>query len=95
MKQQKGVLRKLYEKTDLLYQPLPGVPVVELAGDRRVLVERHQGVTEYGTSRICIQVKYGQLCVCGDTMELVLMTGEQLVITGRIDSITLLRGGNG
>ena len=95
MKQRKGVLRMLFEKTDLLSQPLPGVPVVELAGDRRVLVEHHQGVTEYGTSRICIQVKYGQLCVCGNSMELVHMTGEQLVISGWIDSISLQRGGNG
>ena len=32
---------------------LPGQPVVELVGDRRVLIENHIGVTEYGTERIC------------------------------------------
>ncbi len=44
---------------------LPGQPVVELVGDRRVLIENHIGVTEYGTERICVKVKYGQLSVCG------------------------------
>ena len=33
---------------------LPGVPIVELAGDRRVLIENHRGVTEYGMERICV-----------------------------------------
>lgn len=93
MKQRSNILRRVSNKADLLSEPLPGVPVVELAGDRRVLIENHQGVKEYGTQRIRIQLRYGQLCVCGDHMELSQMTKEQLVITGRIDSITVLRGG--
>lgn len=70
---------------------LPGLPIVELAGDRRVLIENHIGVIEYGTERICVKVKYGQLSVCGYGMELAKMTKEQLVITGKIGSITVDR----
>lgn len=70
---------------------LPGQPVVELVGDRRVLIENHIGVTEYGTERICVKVKYGQLSVCGYGLELVRMTKAQLVITGNIGSITIDR----
>jgi len=94
MKQRKSMWQRIYEDTDLLSQPLPGVPLVELAGDRRILVENHQGVTEYGPERIRVQLRYGQLCIAGSGMELAQMTGQHLVITGTIDCITLLRGGD-
>ena len=72
---------------------LPGVPIVELAGDRRVLIENHRGVMEYGTERICVKVKCGILCICGQNMELARMTKEQLVIAGIIRSVTIQRRG--
>lgn len=94
MKQYGKALQRLsgamYESNDAL----PGVPIVELAGDRRVLIENHWGVTEYGTDRICVKVKYGILCVCGREMELAKMTKDQLVITGSIGSLTIHRKGH-
>ncbi len=72
---------------------LPGVPIVELAGDRRVLIENHRGVIEYGSEQICVKVKFGSLRICGQNMELAKMTGEQLVITGAIESVTIRRRG--
>ena len=93
MKQYGNTLRRwsatIYESSDAL----PGVPIVELAGDRRVLVENHLGVTEYSTERICVKVKYGLLCVCGCNMELARMAKDQLVITGQIGSVTIHRKG--
>ena len=71
---------------------LPGVPIVELAGDRRVLIENHRGVTEYGMERICVKVNYGILCISGCEMELAQMTKDQLVITGQIESVMIQRG---
>ena len=73
-------------------EALPSQTVVELLGDGRVLIEHHSGITEYSRQRIQIRVKYGVLCVCGEGLELCKMTGEQLVILGRIDSLTLFRG---
>lgn len=71
---------------------LTGMPLVEIAGERRVLIENHRGVTEYDADRICVLVKFGQICVCGEGLTLAQMTGACLVICGRIDSVTLLRG---
>lgn len=82
---------RLADSADLSGEPMPGVPVVELAGDRRVLIERHSGVTEYSGERICVKVHYGVVCVCGCGLELTRMTREQLVITGRIDAVQLQR----
>ena len=84
-------MQKLADEADLPAEPLPGVPVVELAGDRRVLIERHGGVTEYSGERICVKVRYGLVCICGCGLELACMTREQLVVTGRIDAVQLQR----
>lgn len=86
-------VQRLADGADLAAEPLPGVPVVELAGERRVLIERHGGVTEYSPERICVKVCYGQVCVCGCGLELTCMTRNQLMISGRIDGIQLLRRG--
>lgn len=93
MKQYTNALRRL---SGTLYdgkEEQPGVPIVELAGDGRVLIEHHKGVVEYGTEKICIKVPYGLLCVCGLDMELAKMTKDQLVITGKIGSVTIQRKG--
>lgn len=95
MKRRKGLLERLVEEIDLPGEVMPGQPLVELAGDRRVLIENHSGVTEYGKEKICVKVRYGVLTVCGCGLELARMTKEQLVITGRIDGVTLTRRGKG
>lgn len=87
----KDILLKLTENADLNGEPLPGMPLVEIAGDRRVLIENHHGVTEYSGDRIGIKVKYGRVLVCGCGLELSRMTKEQLVICGRIDGVSLYR----
>lgn len=84
-------MRHLADGLDLAGESLPGVPVVELAGENRVLIERHGGVTQYSTQKICVKVRYGQVQVCGCELELTQMTREQLIIYGRIDSVHLLR----
>lgn len=84
-------LERLAEDTDLTMEPLPGQPIVEIAGDRRVLIENHLGVRAYGREKILVKVKYGCICVCGCGLELLRMTREQLVIRGKIDAVTLQR----
>ena len=86
-------LERLTENTEIAMEPLPGRPIVELAGDRRVLIENHFGVKAYGREKIIVKVKYGYVCVCGCGLELLRMTREQLVIRGRIDGVTLQRRG--
>lgn len=86
-------LERFVEDADLTMEPLPGQPIVEIAGDRRVLIENHMGVKVYGREKIVVKVKYGFLCVCGCGLEMLRMTREQLVIRGRIDAVTLQRRG--
>ena len=77
--------------TQICGESLPGIPVVEIAGDRRVLIERHEGVIEYGTELIRIRVQYGVVCIGGCDLQLKQMTKQQLVVSGRIDTIQIQR----
>ncbi len=85
-------MERLTKAADLQEEPIPGLPVIELAGDRRVLIENHCGVTEYGRNRICVKVKFGHISVCGQCLELARMTKGQLIIAGKIEVVELIRG---
>lgn len=91
MSRSRDWMRYLADKTELESETLPGLPIVEIAGDRRVLIERHGGVLEYGQERIRVRVGYGAVCITGFDLELVQMTHQQLVIAGRVDSVCLQR----
>ena len=88
-----NIWERLAEGADLTAEPMPGQPIVEIAGDRRVLIENHCGVQEYSREKVGVKVKYGLICVCGCNLELNCMTKDQLIISGRIDAVHLMRRG--
>lgn len=92
VKQSSKFLDRFILGADLPGEVMPAQPLVEIAGENRVLIENHHGVTGYGCTEIRVKVRYGQLCICGSCLELARMTKQQLVITGRIDSVSLCRG---
>jgi sporulation protein YqfC len=89
MKQQRRILQRLVLGADLPTETIPGLPLVEIVGQSRVLVENHCGVTAYGCNEVCIKVQSGLICICGSGLELVQMTNCQLIITGRIECVKL------
>lgn len=82
------------EEADLLAEPFPGQPIVEIAGDQQVLIENHAGVTVYSRESIQVKVKFGCICICGCGLEMIRMTKDQLVIRGKIEGVTLQRRGS-
>lgn len=89
----KELWHRLIREGDIYAEPLPGVPIIELAGDRRVLIENHFGVREYSRERIGVKVKFGLIVVCGQGLELSRMTRQVLVIQGNVETVTLERRG--
>ena len=85
------ILQQLEIRAQLTGQPLPGIPIMELAGDRRVLIENHCGVQEYSENRVSIAVSYGSVLVSGTCLEISKMSSDAVVITGSIDEIKLER----
>lgn len=78
---------------DQMGEPVPGETLTELYGGRRVLIEHHKGITEYRSDRIQVRTRRGCLCVTGCGLEIQKMSGDVLVITGRIDGISVFHGG--
>jgi len=66
---------------------VPKVPLIELYGGKRILIENHCGVLEYTDNLICVKVKCGQVCICGFDLKLAMISRDRLVICGRIESV--------
>lgn len=94
MKKRRSVLECISDEISLPGETIPGQSIVEILGDGRVLIENHFGVTEYNREKIGVKVRFGQIMVCGCGLELRHMSHEQLVISGRIDSVCLIRRSN-
>lgn len=88
MKDRKALLDRA---ADLADTTLPGVPLVEIAGYSRVLVEHHLGITEYSSNSVCLKVKFGSIRVDGCNLVISKMSKEQLVISGLIGSVSVCR----
>lgn len=87
-----GILDKLALAADLPGESVPGQSLVEILGDRRVLLENHYGVTKYSQESICVKVRYGQIQISGCGLRLMKMTKQQIIICGRIEAVSLFRG---
>lgn len=69
-----------------------GMSLIEVVGDRRILVERHKGVLGYDDKKVCVRLSFGMLQICGCGLKIVQMTKVQLVICGQIQAVMLQRG---
>ena len=83
--------QRIWDRLDLAEEPEVGETLVEVLGHRRVLIENHCGITQYGGCRICVKVKYGSIYIAGKGLKLSLMTKDQLIISGCIESLNLER----
>lgn len=90
MKRRGFLWQRLVDSADLPGESMPGIPLVEIAGQGRVLIENHGGVCEYGCEQIRVNVRYGQVCVQGCGLKLSQMTAAQLVISGKIHCVSLV-----
>ena len=94
MNQDHKALHRFRKLLDLSAQQISGVPIVEMVGNRRVLIENHKGVTEYEKIRIIVLSKNGQIIVTGKDLEIQQMSQHQLVIIGHIDTVSVEGGSN-
>lgn len=91
MKQEGSFYHWLSNGMDLPGETAPWQTITEIMEDRRILIENHLGVKQYSSTQIGVKVKFGMITICGCSLEISLMTREQLVISGKIESITLQR----
>ena len=92
MKSKGSILERMTFAVDLPGESLPGQPLIEVIGQGRVLIENHKGVMQYSNNEIRARVSYGCVRICGSDLRLMQMSRHQLIISGRIDGITLCKG---
>ena len=92
MKFREKVFGLLPELLDLPDQALPGVPIIEVYGDRRVLVEGCFVVLQYADNCIKLRNPSTIICVVGSGLHMVEISSSQTVITGKIENISICRG---
>lgn len=90
--ERRNFLDKMVKAVELSTEPVPGKPLVEIVGNRSVLIENHCGVVSYSTQNICVKTKQGCICISGSGLFLKKMSKEQLRICGVIQNVEL-RGG--
>lgn len=91
---------KLYDKVrgripdilDIPDQTLPGDPIIEIYADRRVLIEGRCAVIQYGTSCIRVKNQLGIVCVSGCGLCMAELSKNRMVITGKIENLSIVRG---
>lgn len=93
MKAHKSLIEKITTAADLSAEPVPGMPLIEIAGTNRVYVENHKGVALYTDTEIHVKVKYGYVRFCGCKLSLSCISKEYLMITGKIDAVYLCKEG--
>jgi len=87
----KVIGNKLAVSSSLTSESMPNNPIIEVLGYRRVYIENHKGIAEYGACRIVAKVSYGQICITGKSLELAEMTKSSLVVTGVVECVSLTR----
>ncbi len=91
MDTRKWYMDKVATNVDFDNDLFPYLPIVEISGDKRVLIENHCGVQGYESGKISVNSKLGSIIVCGEQLKIRKMTKEQLIISGRINCVSLVR----
>lgn len=90
MARYQGLIKRILLSPDLP-EVRRSLPLTELAGDQRVLIENHHCIMQYTKSCICVKVSFGSIRIKGRHLSIARMTSVQLVICGSIESIEIVR----
>lgn len=71
-----------------LAEDIPGdLPRIEIVGDKRVLVENHKGILEYGDNIMRINCGKMIVRIAGEGLNLQALSLSELAVTGKITSV--------
>ena len=84
------ILGRAADTFDLPGEVLMDLPRVTVTGGRRVVVENHKGLMDYGPNTIVINAGALTLKLLGDNLELRAMNAQELLITGDIFNLEFI-----
>lgn len=87
MKKLKKAAAELAEKFTLSDGIMPGASKVTVTGAKRLMIECHHGILEYGSEHIAAASRSGKIHVYGTALRLTAMSADTLIISGNINSV--------
>ena len=78
------------ERLELPVNIAAGVARIELLGNRELYMDRHRGVLGYTTDTVDVNGGGVVVRIRGEGLQLLVMTEQELRITGKIDGIDLI-----
>ena len=93
MKREQDFLKPLAKMGSNTQRQMCRIPLIEICGQNRVLIENHRGILSYDSQMIGIKVKCGSVRISGEALTLAAISREKVIITGKIFNISLPSGG--
>ena len=87
LKKMKMLASDLSEKLQLPEEALLGAAKLTVTAGRRVLIENHQGILEYGPAYIAVSTGKGKIALSGSGLTLLAMSGRELLIGGTVQMV--------
>lgn len=82
-----GIRKQMTEALELPKEIMLGLPLISLIGREEVTIENYKGILEYSEESVRIHTEVGILHIDGQGLCLRSLSGEWLVVTGRIESL--------
>jgi len=89
-KKKENFLSRAADLFDLPAEVVAGEPRITVTGSRRLVVENHKGLMEYGENEIGINCGRIILKIKGEELEIRAMNSEELLITGTFFGIDFI-----
>ena len=84
---EKSIVNKVIGAANLDAELNPHLPIVEIAGNHRVLIENLTCVCRYDKEKICVQTGDGRIYVLGCDLRIQMMAHKQILIYGEIHAV--------
>lgn len=82
-------------RTNETHLQLKKIPILEVYGQSRILIENHLGIIAYETGEIKVKVAFGIYLIKGSKLVVLEINCDHLVISGYIDGVEIIGGENG
>ena len=83
--------QRLADLFDLPRDVVLDLPRISVIGDLQLLLQNHRGLLEYLPDRVVVAMKDGRLVVRGEDLVIAGVTGEELIVTGRLHAVEFQR----
>ncbi len=87
LKKRKALLMNLAERLELPEEAVSGATKLSVTGGKRILIENHRGILEYGSERIAVRTDSGTLILSGTELHLLGMNEQELLFGGRLQNV--------